>query len=83
MLSALIMETMFDTDEMKQEKTVRPRSMPPMENTRSRSDTGTISPKPVVLIVANVQYIAETYLQHGILWSFCPFCTPRLLLQKI
>ena len=55
---------MLATEEMKQENTVRPSNMPPIAKSRSRLDTGTMSPKPVVLMVAKVQYIADTYLQH-------------------
>ena len=60
-----MMAKMLDTDEMKQENTVRPTSMPPIAKMRSMYDTGTMSPNPVVLMVAKVQYIADTYLQHA------------------
>ena len=53
---------MFESTVMKYENTVRPRNMPHMLKILSLLVIGTMSPKPVVLIVANVQYMAATYL---------------------
>jgi hypothetical protein len=73
MLEAYIMATTLEPEEIKQENTVKPSSIPPMLYNLSLIEVGTMSPNPVVLIVANVQYIAAMYLHdkfYGILNSF-------------